>query len=138
MFLSSLMVVLATLVLFNQAANIENIIDFSNIIHSEDLTSPPSKIELFRPNGIEKTGEGNYGNNSTSKINNNSILKKFTSGISGYLNSYFNSSCETSNIIPADDEVCLCKNSTMLFFLKKKNCFWVKVSNISKKKPDSH
>jgi len=132
------MVVLATLVLFNQAAKIENINDFNNIIHFEDSTSLPSKIELFRPNGIEKMYEGNQQNNSISETNNKSILKQFTSGISGYLNSYFNSSCKTSDIIPADDIICLCKNSTVLYFFKKNNCFLVKVSNISKKKHDSH
>jgi len=134
MFPSSLLVLLATMVLFNRAAKIENMYDFSNIIDFEDSTSPPSKIELFRPNGIEQIGIGNDENKSTSETNNKSILKRFTGGITGYLKSYLDSSCETSGIILSDDEVCLCKNSTVLFFFKKNNCFLVKVTNFGNKK----
>jgi len=133
MFPSSLLVLLVTLVLFNRAAKIENKNYFNNITNFEDTTYPTSKFALFRPNGIENIAKGNYENKSTSETNNNSVLKQFTSGITGYINAHFNSSCETSGIIIADDEVCLCKNSTVLFFFKKNNCVLVKVTNISKK-----
>lgn len=133
---SPLWVILTTWVLFNQVAKIENKNDFNSIILLENSTNPSSKIELFHSNRTlnEKVDEGNYENNSTSETNNNSIFKRFTNMISNYLNSYFNSSCETSGIVFSDDEVCLCKNSTLLFFFKKNNCFLVKVSNIGKKK----
>jgi len=143
MFPSPLWVMLATLVLFNQVSKIENTNDFNSIMHFEYSTNPPSKIELFRPNITlnEKVDEGNYENNSTSETNDNSIFKRFTSRISNYLKSYFISSCETSgNILYSDDEVCLCKNSTLLFFFKKNDCFKVKVkvSNNGKKNQDGH
>jgi len=142
MFPSPLLVVLATLVLFIQAAKIENMNDFKYIIHFENSTDPSSKIEPFRPNGKlnETIDGGNYKINSTSETNNKSILKIFTGGISDYLNSYFNSSCETSNIFPAEGEACLCMNSTVLFFFKRNNCYLVKVngSDIKKNIHDSH
>jgi len=132
MFLGPLWVVLTTLVLFNQAAIIENQKDIYYIINFENSTTPSSKTELFRQGTLNE-------NNGESETNANSILKQLTSGIYGYINSYFNSSCKTLNIIPADDEVCLCKNSTVLFFFKKNNCFLVRlnISNIRKKKRDS-
>lgn len=141
MFPSPLWVVLVTLVLFNRAAKIENMDEFNYIVHFKNSTTPSSKIELFHLNGTlnETVDEKDDEKNSTSETNSNSILNNLASSISSYITPYFNSSCETPDMIPADDEVCVCKNSTVLFFFKKNNCFLIKkFSNIRKKKQDSH
>jgi len=156
MFSGPLWVVLATLVVYSQAVRtVENkkkelfnyVIDFENSTNSNG--NPLKTVAAVRPNSTANTTAGLEQmirlqvSETHSKEQGmvlryiNTIVSKVVKKITDFLSSYLSTDCESSDLQNrADDEVCVCKNSTVLYYINRTLCYKIKVemTNITRGK----
>jgi len=156
MFSGPLWVVLATLVVYSQTViTVENkkkelfnyVIDFDNSTYNNDNSL--KTVAAMRPNSIANTTAGLEQmiklqvSQTHSKENGmilnyvNTIVSKVVKKITDFLSSYLSTDCESLDLKNrADNEVCLCRNSTVLYYINRTVCFIIKVNvtNISRGK----
>lgn len=148
MFSGPLCVVLATLVVYSQATRtVENkrrglfnyVIDFDNSTYNNDNNS--LKTVAMSPNSTANTTAGleqmvklqvsqtHSKEKGTISSYIGSIVSKVIKKITDFLSSYLSTDCESLDPKNrADNEVCLCRNSTILYYIKRNVCFMIKVN----------
>ncbi|XP_025202950.1 uncharacterized protein LOC112600030 [Melanaphis sacchari] len=144
MFSSLFWVVLTTLVMFSLAAKIvENKKkDFNYVINFDnDTTDNDNSLRAmpFRPES--KANATRFDQTIKVKIHQkrhqedvnittyiDEVVSKLFKRITDFIGSFLSTNCETMSEFRADDEVCLCKNTSVLYYLTRNVCFLIKVN----------
>ncbi|XP_027838288.1 uncharacterized protein LOC114120550 [Aphis gossypii] len=149
MFSGPLWVVLATLVVYSQATRtVENkkkelfnyVIDFDNATYNNDnslktvAAARPNSITNNTTAGLEQMIKLQVSQTHTKEKGMilsyiNTIVSKVVKKITDFLSLYLSTDCESLDPKNrADNEVCLCRNSTVLYYINRTVCFIIKVN----------
>jgi hypothetical protein len=146
MFSGPLWIVLATWVIFNQATRaVENkkkdfnyVIQFDNETNNDGSLKTksrhPDTVIVTNTSRLDETAKlkirQTHPKEEQSKVSSyiNSIIASLIKRITDFISSFLSTTCEQLGEKRANDEVCLCKNSTVLYYITRNVCFLIKIN----------